>query len=200
MKNVKLVFSISLLMLLTACATNVRTVNPSMNDLSNYETFAYLPNTNIDVEGKNYADTMVNNAIVKAVRYNLQNHGMELERDEPDLLVLISTSADVEIVRTSEPVYAAYPYQDGVGTISPYYDRYYYRGYASYNHVVGYNTSTYTYEEGTLVIDMIDRETKNTVWKGIATDEIYDQTTSTAIRKMVDDIFDEFPVKRENER
>lgn len=200
MKKIKTILASSLLLVLAACATttNIKTFNPSNNDLSNYETFAYLPNTNINIEGRNYQDTMVNRAIIESVKFNLQEHGLKLERKKPDLLVLISTSTNVELRAETNPVYATYPYHYGIGTVSPFYDPYYYYGYNSYAPIIGYNTTTYSYEEGTVVIDLIDRETKKTVWKGIATKEIYEQSTNKAIREMVNDIFDEFPMKEKD--
>lgn len=183
---------------MTACATNVQTINPSRNDLSDYETFAYLPNTNVEVEGKNYSDTAVNKVIVESVKMNLEKHGLEIDQKEPGLLVLISTSADVELKANTRPVYATYPYQFGIGRVSPWYNPYYYYGYSSYSPVVGYNTTTYSYKEGTLVIDLIDRETKKTVWKGIANEQIYSQPTTEAIQDLVGDIFSEFPMEEKD--
>lgn len=196
MKNMKIILIVSLFALISACTPKVYTINPSGNDLSNYKSFAYLPNTNVEVVGKNYSDTLVNRAIVEAVKLNLIEEGMELDRDEPDLLVLISTSTNIEVETETEPIYATYPYQYRSTVVNPYYGPYYYRGYPSYSGVVGYNTSTYSYKEGTVVIDLIDRKTKKTVWKGIASDEIYSQANNAAIREMVDDIFDEFPAEK----
>lgn len=193
MKAIKSILLFSVLLLILSCGPRVRTVNPDATNLSNYETFAYLPNTNAEVEGKSYNNENVNRAIVEAVRTNLRQEGFELDRNNPDLLVLISTATDTEVATTTDPVYATYPYTTGVTTISPYYDPYYYHGYGTFNNVVGYDMDTYAYKEGTLVINLIDRQTKNTVWKGIATNNIYDQTSPDAIRRMVDDIFQEFP-------
>jgi hypothetical protein len=163
--------------------------------LSNYNTFAYLPNTNAEVEGDMYNDENINTGIVEAVKTNLTQNGFELERSNPDLLILLSTATDREVGTTTDPVYATYPYTTGVTTISPYYGSNYYYGYGGYNNVIGYDTDTYSYKEGTLVINLIDRKTKNTVWKGVATDAIYDQTSPGAIRQMVNDIFEKFPGK-----
>lgn len=197
MKKVKVILTSSLLLLMTACATNVQTINPSGNDLSDYETFAYLPNTSVNVEGKNYADSAVNKTIVESVKMNLEGHGLDIYRENPDLLVLISTSANVELKADTRPVYATYPYQYGIGRVSPWYNPYYFYGYSSYSPVIGYNTTTYSYKEGTLVIDIIDRVTKKTVWKGIANERIYSQPTTEAIQDLVGDIFREFPMEEE---
>lgn len=197
MKNILTIFPIILCVLFGACGPKVLTVSPGTNDLRNYETFAYLPNTNIEVEGKKYNDDTVNKAIIEAVKLNLQKHGKELERDNPDLLVLISTSTNIQLETETEPVYATYPYEYRLKKVNPYYGAYYYREYPNYTEVIGYNTDTYSYKEGTVVIDLIDRKTKKTVWKGVANDEIYTQVSSAAISEMVDEIFDEFPSEKE---
>ena len=196
MKTLKILFIFSILIMVFGCGPRVKTVNPDATNLSNYETFAYLPNTNVEVEGKSYNDKGVNEAIVEAVRLNLRQEGFEIDRNNPDLLVLISTATDMEVAATTDPVYATYPYTAGVTTVSPFYDPYYYYGFNTFNNVVGYDLDTYAYKEGTLVIHLIDRQTRNTVWKGIATNNIYDQTSPNAIRRMVDDIFEKFPDKR----
>ncbi len=193
MKAIKTILLLAVVMMIFGCGPRVRTVNPDTNNLSNYETFAYLPNTNAQVEGMSYNNENVNRSIVEAVRANLRQEGFELERNNPDLLVLISTATDREIATTTDPVYATYPYTGGIGTVSPFYEPYYYRGYGTFTNFAGYDIDTYAYKEGTLVVHLIDRKTKNTVWKGVATDAIYNQTSPDAIRSMVNDIFQEFP-------
>ncbi|TDN83073.1 uncharacterized protein DUF4136 [Salegentibacter sp. 24] len=190
MKAIKTILFFSTLMLVFSCGPTVRTVNPEATNVNNYDTFAYLPNTNADLDEKEYNDETINKGIVEAVKNNLQQEGFELYRDNPDLLVLIRTARDTEIATTTDPVYATYPYTTGVTAINPYYNPYYYYGY---NDVVGYDLDTYAYKEGTLVINLIDRQTKNTVWKGVANNTIYDQTSSDAIERMINDIFESFP-------
>lgn len=193
MRTIKSILIISILLFVYSCGPMVNTVNPDATNVNNYDTFAYLPNTNAKVEGNSYNDESVNKAIVEAVRTNLRQEGFQLDRKSPDLLVLISTATDTEVATTTDPVYATYPYTAGVTTVSPYYDPYYYYGYGIYNNVLGYDLDTYAYKEGTLVINLIDRETKNTVWKGVAKNNIYDQSSQDAIQRMVNDIFQEFP-------
>ena len=191
MKALKTMLIFSILILLFSCGPRVRTVNPDSTNLSNYNSFAYLPNTNAEVE--RYNDENVNQAIVEAVRTNLMQEGFELDRDNPDLLVLINTATDMEVAATADPVYATYPYTAGLTTVAPYYDPYYYYGYGTFNNFVGYDLDTYDYKEGALVIHLIDRQTKKTVWKGIATNNVYDQSSSETVKRMVDDIFARFP-------
>lgn len=198
MKTLQILLTGSLLLLLTACATNVYTANPSNNDLSNYETFAYLPNTNLEVDGEKYHDTAVNKKIVETVKMNLEKHGLKIDQKKPEMLVLISTSVDVDIDVQSSHDFATYPYEEGPTVVSPEYEPYYYYEFNTVKNIEGYNTSTFTHEEGALVIDLIDAKTKKTVWKGVAVDQIYDDPSTEVIQDLVGDIFDEFPIKEDN--
>ncbi len=191
--KLKLLALFALPLLLLSCGPRVTTVNPAGTDVSNYDTFAYLPNT-VEVENKNYAEDDVNEAIINTVNTNLRQEGLNMNRQDPDLLVLISTKTDIETAVETDPVYARYPYTTPVSTVSPYYSPYYYHGYNNYNNLVGYDTDTYRYKEGTLVVDLIDAETKETVWKGITSDNIYNERTTAAIADLVNEIFDEYPM------
>lgn len=193
MKTIKSFLLFSIIILISSCGPKVTTTNPAGTDLSNYKSFAYLPNTNAEVEGMSYNDENINRSIVEAVKTNLRQEGFEVDQNNPDLLVLLSTATDREVATTTDPVYATYPYTAGMTSVSPYYGTNYYSGYGGYNNVIGYDTDTYSYEEGTLVINLIDRQTKNTIWKGVASDAIYSQTSTSAIQDMVNDIFEEFP-------
>ncbi|MDT0676272.1 DUF4136 domain-containing protein [Autumnicola musiva] len=195
MKNLKTILLCSILVMVFACGPRVQTVNPPSDALSSYETFAYLPNTNAEVPGKNYNDEEVNRMIVETVNQNMEQTGYTLNRDNPDLLVLISTRTEIERERTTDPVYATYPYTAGVGAVSPYYGSYYYRGYGAFGGgIAGYDTDTYAYEEGTVIINLVDRQTKETVWKGMTSDPLYDQANPAAMRDLVNQIFEEYPL------
>lgn len=196
--KIKNLLNVFLIMLFVSCGTsNVQTVKTTNKDLSIYDTFAYLPNTNVDVPGENYNDETVNERIVEAINQNMRQAGYVLDRENPDLLVLVKTKTDQEIATNTDPMYATYPYTYGAVGVSPFYDPYYYRGYGAFGNIVGYDTDTYQYTDGTLVIYLVDRETKNVVWKGIASDNIYDETTTDAIREMVNEIFEKYPLTKE---
>lgn len=192
---IKFIFCFSFLFLVGCGGSNVQTTKTTERDLSTYDSFAYLPNTNPEVEGRNYNDEEVTTSVIETINMNMQEAGYKLDREEPDLLVLVSTRVDTETANRTQPVYAGYPYTSGVNTVSPFYSPYHYRGYNNFNRVVGYDTDTYQYEEGTLVINLVDRQTQETVWKGIASDNIYTQGSNEAIRGLVNDIFKEYPLR-----
>lgn len=81
-----------------------------------------------------------------------------------------------------------------MSTINPLYNNYYYGGYAGYNNIIGYDTDTYAYEEGSVVINLVDRESRNTVWKGVASESLSNQSNIQEIRGLVNAIFEEYPL------
>ncbi|NJY62379.1 DUF4136 domain-containing protein [Salinimicrobium sp. CDJ15-81-2] len=197
MKKLNLIILLLISGLLINCGPRVSTQKTTNKDLSTYDSFAYLPNANVSAQNMQMRSEDVSRAVIEAVNTNLRQVGYNLDRQNPDLLVLISTETDTEVGTTTDPVYAAYPYTAGVGTINPVYNNYYYGGYAGYNNIIGYDTDTYTYEEGTVVINLVDRETRNTVWKGVASESISGQADTRAIRNLVNAIFEEYPLNNQ---
>ncbi len=63
-----------------------------------------------------------------------------------------------------------------------------------YGNVVGYDVDTYTYKEGTLVVDVVDRAKREVVWKGVSQTPVTN-SRSNAVQLMVDAISEEFPTK-----
>ncbi len=178
-----------------SCAPQVTTAQPTEADLSAYQSFAYLPNADIEMQNADMDQDQVNQRIIQTVNNQMEQQGYSLDRDNPDLLVLISVKKNQETEVETDPVYATYPYGTyGVNTVSPYYNNYYYNDFYNYGSVVGYDTDTYNYTEGTLIISLVDRESRNTVWKGMTSEAIYSGSTTDEIVQLVDDIFDEYPV------
>lgn len=194
MKKINLIVLFLVGSILFGCGPRVTTMKTTNKDLSVYDSFAYLPNTDIEMPSKSFNDD-VNEAVIETINSNLRQAGYELDRQNPDLLVLVSTETDTEIGATTDPIYATYPYATGVTTISPYYEPYYYPGYMDYTSFVGYDVDTYSYQEGTVVINLVDRETRETVWKGVASESIYDQSTIQEIQELVNAIFEEYPLR-----
>ncbi|MHA7057621.1 DUF4136 domain-containing protein [Aquimarina sp. M1] len=189
-KIIPTLFFVSIFIL--SCGPAVQTVNKSDKNLKKYNSFAYLPNSNVGAKNLGYDDETIGMSVIKSVNENMKKSGYVLDRDNPDLLVLIRTKTDVEKVTDTDPVYATYPYTSSI-PVSPYYEPYYYNTYNQYNKIIGYDTDVYKYKEGTLMVDLVDRKTKEIVWRGTASDEIYSNNNSKAISQYVDDIFEEFP-------
>lgn len=200
MKYFRIITVLVISILFVACGSRVRTERPVEKDLSQYQTFAYLPNANVDVEGRGYSDENVNRTIVDAINRNMKQAGYTLDRGNPDLLVLVRVNTRLGQERRMEPVYSYYPYTGPIGTINPIYDPFYFRGYRGWmdaGGIIGYTTDTSLYEEGTVIIDVVDRETRETVWRGTLSEDIFGEGTTQAITEMVDEVFEEFPLNNQ---
>lgn len=185
---------LTLALLIMACGPRVTSTKMSSKALDSYETFAYLPNSNFDDIEKFESDNSVGTAVINHVNKNMKLQGYTMDRNNPDLLVLLTTKTDLEKYITTDPVYATYPtYYNSTYSVSPYYSDYYYYGYNTYNDIVGYDTDITTYKDGTLILNLIDSKTKNVIWKANASSLIGNQKDSKAISDFVDDIFEKFP-------
>ncbi len=194
MKNKSLlVLTTFVLTTILSCGPIVQTVNMSNEALESYKSFAYLPSSNFDDSTLEYNDKTVGTKVIERVNSNLMKAGYTLDRENPDLLVLIRTMVDTETQTYKEPIYANYPYADLTPNVSPYYDPFYFTNYYDYNQIIGYDTDVYKYKEGTLIVDLVDRKSKKVVWRGTASDQIYKGNNSKVISTYVDDIFEQFP-------
>lgn len=199
MKFLKNILLLMLGFLIYSCGSQVQTVRPNKVDLSKYDSYAYLPNASINFGNLAEQNDEINGFLIETINDQMRKAGYTLDRDNPDLLVLVSVSTNLETERTTEPVYATYPYVNTVATtpVYPYYQSYYYRGYYNWFYpggVIGYTTDTYSYKEGTVVIDLVDRETKQSVWKGRTSESIIGGSGFQVIRESILEIFNEYPL------
>ena len=144
-------------------------------DFSAYKTFAWLPDT--DSAG----NTEFNNDFIRNKTKNYIGHCMD-ERDykiellEPDLLMKVTWLDHPREVELNGPA-----------TFPEYYDPYYYNdpdNFYIYNgptqsYVNPYdsyyeNPQKLRYSHGGVVLDVIDRKTKETIWHGVALGDLYD--------------------------
>ncbi|MGB5983381.1 MAG: DUF4136 domain-containing protein [Nonlabens sp.] len=195
MKNPKLYsFLFLIAIVVTSCGPAVTTTKSNNADLSSYNSFAYLPNADVNMPDRKQNDK-VNSLIIESVNSNMMDAGYKLDRDNPDLLVLISTKVNQETETDTDPVYATYGYYNRTNLrVSPYYNNFYYNNYNTYQTVAGYDTDTYTYKDGTLIVQLVDRKKNKTVWKGVSGTSIYDGATTSAMRTLVNTIFEEYPL------
>ncbi|WP_047548204.1 DUF4136 domain-containing protein [Psychroserpens sp. Hel_I_66] len=186
-----------LTLILLSCGPKVTTTKMSDKSLENYKTFAYLPNSNFDDLNKFEQDNTVGMNVIDLVNKKMMDKGYTLDRTNPDLLILLSTTVDKEKSVSQEPVYATYPtYYDRTYRVSPYYANNYYYDYYNYRDLVGYETEVDTYKEGMLMFRLVDSKTKNIIWQATASDYIFKQNNSNAMATFVDDMFAEFPIQK----
>jgi hypothetical protein len=175
--------------LLVACSgIRVNTDYDPAVDFSALRTFAWIdPELREEPRPENAMptdpftrNTLIDKRVREEVEANLKSRGYQpaAEGETPDFLLRY------ELV--SRPVERDYPVfvSGGYG--------YGYRGYG-YGTGVGYGRSV-TYDEGTLIIDVIDPATQRIAWRGYGTSQSRDaQLDAERVQQNVTEILERFP-------
>lgn len=170
--------------------------NPETN-FSKLHTFAWLPVAH--ETGDPRADSpILAGRIRRAVVSDLEDKGFRQVRpdEKPDFYVTYQAAIAEKVSVRSSPAYAG-----GFG-----YAGYGYRGWAGrpWGGPVGYvgtETTVKQYDQGTLILDVVDRERDDLIWRGSAQAKLQknDNRTSAerdeATKVVVRDILKDFPPK-----
>ena len=182
---------VSVAVLSLACAgVSVRTDYDTATDFSSLKTYAWLDPPLREAsrdEGGQSGDPFTQNTLLdKRVRDEVEawlaSHGYRAaaEGETPDFVVRYELVSR-EVVRDS-PVFVTGGFGGG----------YYGHGYGS---GVGYSQST-TYQEGTLILDVIDPATQQIAWRGYGTSSARDlHMEPERIHRTVTAILERFPPK-----
>lgn len=182
------------LMLLVSCASAIKTKKHVKYDLNDYKTFAYLYNTSFDASDFNSdSDISVEASLIDALNKNMTVKGFSVDTDNPDLLVLFSTSNSINGEKAANPNQESQSTLGGgeAGMNGPYaaVSSSNYRRYLDNSST----TSSRPYKTGSLLVEVFSRETKELVWSGSAEDfttHISDQTLTT---RLLYEMLKEFP-------
>jgi hypothetical protein len=145
-------------------------------NLSNYHTFAWMPDGN-----KKMVNGQADAKIKDAATTDLSSKGLQLNQSNPDLVVNY-TSIVGRGTRTNyySPYYGGWGPGWGFGwgwgyRYRPYY---YFGGPFAYPGLVTYADQEH-YKEGTLIIDLIDTHTHRIVWRGFGVGEVHNNPQKT---------------------
>lgn len=168
MKSIYFGLFAGIIILFSSCSSiNVTTDYDTKTDFSRYKTFAFY-RPGID---KASISDLDKKRILKAISAEFDNKGMQ-KSETPDVLISIFTKA-----REKVDIYE-----------SPWYPSYYYPYHRQH-------VSKYT--EGTLFIDLIDKEGKKLIWQGIGkgflTKSSKPEKREANIQKFVQEILEEYP-------
>ena len=141
-------FIAAAVLMLAACAKTPDIDYDKSVDFNNYKTFAWMPQATLANADNYQISPLMEQRVREAVNTQLQAQGMSLV-DESSADVLLNYHASVDTKIDSDT------FNVGYGA------RWNYWG-------LGYNTQTTTheYEVGTLILDVIDRESNQLVWRG----------------------------------
>ena len=145
-----------------------------------YRTYAWLPPPEPgsgSAQAAMQGNDLVNRRIKSAVDRHIQTRGLTLDQnsDTPDLLVTFHTGVQDKV-----------NVQDWGYSYGGPYGGYY-----------GRDIDVYTYQQGTLIVDLIDRAARQLVWRGVAQKTLSDnpspQESESTIDAAVQKIFQQYP-------
>ena len=188
MKNL-LLFILVLPLLFSSCSSTkvIADYDPAI-DFSTYKTFSFLPWNRQSDEILNDFDKRRFRA---AVTYEMESFGYTKVEAEGDLTINIFLIIDQ---KTGTSAYTDY-YTSGVG-VGYYYGPW---GYNTPGGVSAYTTMhSYDYEEGTLILDLLDRKKKQLAWQGTAKGTLKSnpEAKNEGIKNVINKLFTKYPLER----
>ena len=181
-------FVIGVLLFSGCSASRVNTDSDEKANFENYHTFRFTDSD--DKAGSNplYHSSLLENTIHAQIAIELESRGIVEETTNPDLLIGYHTYTERKrsAMNNYYPMmYGGYGWGFYPWGMAPY----------PYGYWNGYN-NTYTYTEGTLIIDAIDARSNQLIWRGSISDAI---TTPSNLHqkaiKAVHLIFRKFPIR-----
>ncbi|VUD59917.1 hypothetical protein TDB9533_02800 [Thalassocella blandensis] len=164
---------------LASCATGPKVdalYDPGAN-FAQYKTYNFAPHS---VKDKQEYTSILSKYLKQTIAEQMESRGY-VRSEKPDLLVNYHVSSKEKIDVDELPAVGA-----------PYYSyRYGYGAWPAYS----YETRVKQYQEGTLNIDLIDAQTKQLVWEGVAVGRVKksaQENLETTINKVVPAVFDKF--------
>lgn len=177
----------AVLLILSACASrpDITTDYDHNTNFSHYRSFAFEPKLGSEAAGYTSLTTQ---RIKAATQREMTARGYVYDEANPDLLVNFSAKLEDKVSVTQTPVPMSY-----------YYGYYGYRA-GLYAPWPGYalDTNVDRYTEGTINIDLVDRQRRQMVWEGVAVGRLSEgkkQIPEESINQAVTDIFAQYPFR-----
>ena len=170
-KAFRLVLSLALIVILAGCGSSIKLQSDYDNtaDFSAYQTYQWMAQP----DGVNLEAGLAGPFIKRSVESELNDRSMRQVQSNPDLYVVYHAGVEEQITGASVDRWGYGRYYGGWGSSSVT--------------VQGYN-------QGTLVLDFIDANKKELVWRGTASGAVNNpQKTREKISQIVADLMADFP-------
>ncbi len=157
-------------------------------DFTQYKTFSFLP---WNLQSDEILTDRDKERFRNAVGYEMQRVGYKYDPANADLTINIFIIVDQ---KTGTSTYADY-YSSGIGV------GYYYGPWGS-NYAGGVSAFTvmhsYDYEDGTLILDVLDVKKKQIAWQGIAKKTLKSapKNDGTGIQSIIAKLFEHYPLEK----
>jgi Domain of unknown function (DUF4136) len=194
--NFRLLSALALLLGWLSACSSVAVQEKSGVDYAQYRTFAWA-DTEVKTDGSQgpaLRSQLQDNVLRPAIETELAKRGITpVTTGRPDLYLtyhLYVEQAERTVANPPNPaVPVSYPYLVRYGgAIIPVNYTYWYRAPSGYR--------TETYQEGMLVLDFIDAQSNNMIWRGSVSDAVSNPARAgERFAESARDILDKFPVK-----
>jgi hypothetical protein len=181
--GLNIILIVTLLFAMAGCA--VTDVDRSV-DFNGYRTFAW-GDSEIKVTNPGYDSDLINKNIRTTVESELAKRGITADAKDPDFLISYKTYTEKKETVTGGSAYGPY-------RLYPF--RFYPYGFAWGWLPYAYNPPrTDTYTEGTLIIDIEDARSKETIWRGTVSGNVDNmKKLQRQIQKGIRAIMKKYPV------
>jgi hypothetical protein len=180
------------------CASNVKSKKYTDDDFNSFKTFAYLPNTSFKIDEFNAdMDKSIEESLITTMNEKMVEKGFSVDIKNPDLLVLLSTSNAIRsnLRGRSNNYYEQAPIDGGsTSGNSPNYASVTDTDYKRYFRNSENALNNQPYKEGTLIVQVFNKTTKQLVWSGMAENFKAHISDPTLMTRMINEIFKKFPV------
>jgi len=163
MRTSAIILTLTAVVIFAGCSTvHIETDYDRQADFSKYKTYRWIPHTKGTGDNPLMNDPLIEGHVKSAVNAELAKKGfVKIEEGHPDFLVAYYFTARNRV------------------DITNYYGYWYPQ------------TSVYRYKEGTLILDIVDREQKQLVWRGWASDVLEDRSRlneqiNDSVRKLLE--------------
>jgi hypothetical protein len=151
-----------------------------------YRTFAWAPPERDEVEDPVLDSGLLDRRVQRAATAVLSERGFDqVSPEEADFLVTYHTATRERLTSPNVRVHLTY----GVGY--PYYPAWYGSRYYPY---APYTSDSRSYREGTLILDIVDRDEERLIWRGWRSGEVrQSRYTEEQVLAQVRSILSDFP-------
>lgn len=180
--------------LLSACSKYSYYAVGSSNAVTRYSDFAWLPPIN-NAKASYLDNDVAEQKIKDRATSGLESKGLHLNAKTPDLLARYTLMVDRKVAAYNQGVYNyAYFNNRGYYMANQPFDYDYSGVYPVY---VGEEIYRVPYKQGTLIIDLIDKNTHKVIWRGYGIGEVDNpQSAVNNLPKVVDGILNKLQLNK----
>jgi len=201
--NYILLFAVILLNLVSCSPVQVYSDYDRTADFTKYKSYAWLHRSD-SIHNYFYDNEIIERNVKNYVNDEMAKRGYTLDVKNPDLLMEYHITSKMKTYTVSNPIYnnnmmgyqPAYGMNNGMygyNTARPY--GYNNTPYYQSSQPMGYQQQQVTYDEGTLLVDVIDRKLNQLIWRGWSVGTLTDEAAlESELSGDIHKIFKNYPI------